>query len=132
MATLLLVDPDQARGHRLRRSLELLGHGVLVGHDVHDVDTRLREGGIDLILVDHFIGGGMLAFADVVRRLPDPVPFVMISSSQSAPTLSARLGAAALLLRPFSEAELVEVIQRIAGMSNLAEIETRRIATVPG
>lgn len=132
MATILLVDPDQARGHRLRRVLEVLGHGVLVGHDVHDVNTRLREGGIDLILVDHFVGGGMVAFVDVVKQLPDPVPFVMLSSSQSAPTMSARLGAAALLLRPFSEGELLDVLQRSFGVHNLADIETRRITTVAG
>ena len=132
MRTLLLLDPDQARGHGVRQTLEALGYVVLVGHDVADAELRLREHSIDLVLVDQFLGGGMSAFAEMIRRLPEPMPFVMLSSSQTSPALSARLGARALLLRPFSMGEIVEALAIVIGPSELGEISTRRISTVAG
>lgn len=132
MRTLLLLDPDQARGHAMRLTLEALGYRVTVGHDVADAEARLREGPIDLIFVDQFLGGGMSAFADLIRRVSDPVPFVMLSSSQTAPALSARLGARALLLRPFSKAEVIEALTIVIGPNEVGDISTRRITTVAG
>jgi len=69
------------------------------------------EGGIDVIVVDAEPAVA-IELSRSLHALPDPPPVVLVSSSPSAPEISAHIGAAAFLPKPFDVAELVAIIAR--------------------
>ncbi len=78
---------------------------------------RVREGGIDVILVDHWDSHvGLSEFVAALNRWPVPPPFVLISDSPRAPEISARLGAAAFVPKPCQADELIEMTKRFSVM----------------
>lgn len=95
--------------------LESSGHSVLVAQRTTDGIYRVREGGIDLILLDPGDGYGQLdQFLLALGRLPDPPPFVLLSSSPRAPEISAHVGAAAFLPMPCTEEDILDIAARFA------------------
>lgn len=113
VSTILVVqsDPDLNDGWCL--ALEEEGHAVLAAGGTDQGIERVREGGIDLIVVDGSREEHKLArLADELERLPDAPPFVLVSSRPAAPTISARLGAAAFVPKPCSPGELGRVVAR--------------------
>ena len=81
---------------------------------------RVREGGIDVILVDHWDSySGLSDFVGELNRLPDPPPFVLISDSPRAPEISARLGAAVFLPKPCAPEDIIAVAQRFGSVRAL-------------
>lgn len=84
---------------------------------VTDGINRVREGGIDLVLLDPGDGHEPLdRFLDALGRLPDPPPFVLVSSSPRAPEISAQVGAAAFLPKPCMDEDIIEVTERFASL----------------
>ena len=86
---------------------------------------RVREGGIDVILVDHWDShAGLSDFVGELNRLPDPPPFVLISDSPRAPEVSARLGAADFVPKPCATEDIIAVAQRFGSVRDMtAEFE---------
>ena len=97
----------------IRDSLSNRGYSLLVAETAAAGEDRLREGGIDVVVVEYEIPGGIEAFAQALERLPDPPPFVLVAGTAEAPVVSARLGAAALLTKPLSADDLIAVLQRM-------------------
>lgn len=93
--------------------MESSGHTVICAYAIDDGIRRVREGGIDVILVDHGDTDSRLtSFVNEIDRLPDPPPFVLISKSPRAPEISAHLGAAAFLPKPCLTDEILAVLER--------------------
>lgn len=98
-------------------AIETSGHAVICAYAIEDGIRRVREGGIDVILVDrNDSDGGLTEFVTEIDRLPDPPPFVLISESPLAPEISAHLGAAAFLPKPCPPEEIVGIIDRFGAI----------------
>jgi DNA-binding response OmpR family regulator len=110
MGSILLVEAEQ-QCDRSEAAVRRAGHDVVVAISARDAFSRTSEGGIDAIVVD---GEPAVAveLARMLHALPDPPPLVLVSSSPAAPEISARVGAAGFLPKPFEGAELVAIIAR--------------------
>jgi DNA-binding NtrC family response regulator len=130
VAAILIVDADPTERDLFRVALESRGHAVIVAGGAIDAIERLREGGIDLVIHHHQDPGQTRALAEGLERLPDAPPFVMISGAIDAPTLSARLGAAAFVAHPCGVDDLIApvdqvLLSRYSVPKALEEIPTR-------
>jgi DNA-binding response OmpR family regulator len=115
VSTVLIIQSDPALNDVWALGLEASGHTVLAATATADGINRVREGGIDVIVVDSQGGERDLTqFVAELDRLPDSPPFVLVSDSPGAPEVSARVGAAAFLPKPCDEDELAAVVRRIS------------------
>lgn len=96
----------------MQKPLEAQGHQVIAA-GATDGEERLREGGIDVVVVEYELDGGIEPFVQALDRLPDPPPFVLVGGTSDAPAGSARLGAAAFIMKPCNPDELVSVLRRM-------------------
>jgi len=116
VGSILLVEHDQVTRDRWMTALDAGGHAVLVakGHD--NAIAVLRDGGIDVVVID---GAdqctGVMELARAIEALPDAPPVVLVSSSLAAPEISARIGAAVFLPKPCEASELLAVVNRLVG-----------------
>jgi len=89
---------------------------VISAFAVRDALLRLREGGIDVVLIDSYDPRvGVMELARHMESLPDTPPLVLVSGSPHAPEISARIGAAAFIPKPYEASELVVAVDRVAG-----------------
>jgi len=98
-------------------ALEGSGYLVLSAEDTNQGMIHVDSGGIDVIVVDSCdcAPGSQLAdFLSALAGLPEAPPFVLISESPSAPSDSARLGAAAFVPKPCATDDLDLVLTRMA------------------
>lgn len=117
MSTVLVVEADPKLCRRWSSALELAGHSVLVAQRLTDGIHRVREGGIDLIFLDPGDGPkGLEYFVVALSRLPDPPPFILISSSPKAPEISAHVGAATFLPKPCTGDDIADLASRYASI----------------
>ncbi|MBA3502442.1 MAG: response regulator [Myxococcota bacterium] len=116
MGSILLVETDPETTERWANALDTAGHAVFTADGLHDAPTLLREGGIDVVVIDCYDQCvGVIELARNIELLPDAPPIVLISNSPVAPEVSVRIGAAAFLPKPCEPAELVAVIARLLG-----------------
>lgn len=116
MGSVLLVETDPQTAERWARDLAAAGHEVLVADTLRDAPPLIREGGIDVVVIDCYGPcTGVIELARDIEMLPEPPPLVLVSNSPVAPEVSARAGAAAFLPKPCEPAELVAVIARLLG-----------------
>lgn len=116
MGSILVVQSDPDTRDRLGTALREAGHEVIVAFVVREAVLRLREGGIDVVVVDALDPRvGVSELARHMESLPDTPPFVLLSGSPHAPEISARVGAAAFIPKPYDPAELVVAIDRLTG-----------------
>lgn len=117
MSTVLVVQADSALNQDWCAAVESDGHTVISAQGVVEGIRRVREGGIDVILVDHWDShAGLVDFVGELNRLPDPPPFVLISDSPRAPEISARLGAAVFLPKPCDSEDIIAVARRFGSV----------------
>ena len=114
MLSVVLVASDVELREAWRRELELDRHAIIVASTAASGLERLREGGIDLVLVDLEVAGGIGPLLAGLERLPDAPPLVLISGKIEAPALSARVGAAAFVTKLDALEELAAVVRRVA------------------
>jgi DNA-binding response OmpR family regulator len=114
VSTVLIVQSDPTLNDGWTLTLEASGHTVLAARATTDGIERVREGGIDVIVVDTEDGGDSLTeFVAELDRLPDAPPFVLVSASPQVPQISARLGAAGFLPKPCDGAEVEQLVKRL-------------------
>ncbi len=126
MSTILLVQADAELTDGWSLALEASDHTVLAARTTTEGIERVREGGIDVIVVDGSPGSkAVVNFVSHLDRLPDAPPLVLVSSSPDAPEISARLGASAFLPKPCSTGELEEIVTRLStsGVSPIVDDE---------
>jgi len=112
VSTVLLILAGTGMGWK--DALEGSGIDVLSARRLTDGVKRLREGGIDLVVIE--AEGDPKPVEDFVselERLPDPPPFLLTSSRPSAPELSAHLGAVGFLPKPCTPSELADAVHRV-------------------
>ena len=113
VSTVLIVQADPELNKDWCTTIESSGYSVISAHGVKDGVHRIREGGIDLIFVDHLHSeDGLNEFVKQLSRLPDPPPFVLISDSPRAPEISAQVGAAAFVPKPCATEEIISLTHR--------------------
>jgi DNA-binding NtrC family response regulator len=114
MASVVLIASDVGCREAWRVELEAHRHEVMLATTTRAAMDRLREGGVDLLLIDHEVLGGIRMLLADLERLPDAPPFVLISGAVDAPALSAHIGAAAFVPKVTAVEELAAVVQRVA------------------
>lgn len=120
MSTLVLLASDIGARDALRVSLKSHGFDVIVAPHANDAVDRLREGGVDVVVVDYEVEGGIDPLLAGLAKLPDAPPLVLISGAIDAPAVSARLGAAAFVAKPCIIEELVDVLRRATSSRSAA------------
>ena len=98
----------------LEGTLRGAGHEVLVA-TLRDAVLRLSEGGIDVVVIDASEPRGLTEVARGIDALPDAPPIVLVSGSTEAPEISARIGAALFVPKPYEPGELVAAVAKLLG-----------------
>ncbi len=94
---ILYIDDDPGLGRLVQRALQSRGYAVEVVLDCGAGLARLREGGIDLVALDHHMPGqtGLDLLPDI-RALPDAPPVVYVTGSEDSRVAVAALKAGAV------------------------------------
>jgi CheY-like chemotaxis protein len=112
----LLVEADPETCDRWSTALGAAGHAVLAATAMADALPLIREGGIDVVVIDDYDSCvGVVELARGIDALPDAPPIVLVSGSPAAPEISARIGTAQFLPKPCEPAELVAIVGRFLG-----------------
>ena len=116
MATVLIVDDDAALRESIAETLTDLGHAPIEAVDGRAALARLRQPGIDAVLLDLRMPG--LDGMEVLRRLraqPESPPIAVLTAVPTAGnTIEAmRLGAVDHLAKPVGRAELAALLARM-------------------
>ena len=116
VGSILVVASDPEARDRMAAGLREGGHEVLIAPSLRDGLARVREGGIDAVVLDSYDPrAGVVELAREIESLPDAPPVVLVSGSPHAPEISARIGAVAFVPKPYEPGELVAVIGRVVG-----------------
>jgi CheY-like chemotaxis protein len=107
VGSILLVEADPETCGRWSADLGIAGHAVLTATAMRDALSTIREGGIDVVVIDAYDPCvGVVELAAALERLPDTPPLVLVSGSPAAPEIFAK---------PCEPDELVDVISRLLG-----------------
>jgi DNA-binding NtrC family response regulator len=116
MGSILIVEADIATSAEWASAIDSSGHSVLTASGMREALSRVREGGIDVVVIDVYdLRAGVAELARGMNALPDAPPFILISASPAAPTYSARIGAATFLTKPCEPSEVVTAVGRLLG-----------------
>lgn len=116
VGSILLVEVDPETCGRWSADLGFAGHAVLTATAMRDALSTIRDGGIDVVVIDAYDPCvGVVELAAAMETLPDTPPVVLVSGSPAAPEISARISAAHFLAKPCEPDELVHVVARLLG-----------------
>lgn len=114
MGSILLVEADPEVCEQWATALGARGHAVHTAALTRDALPLLRDGGIDVVVVDAYDPRiGTVELARSIALLPDAPPLILVSASPHAPELSARMGAVAFVPKPCDAAEIVAAVSRV-------------------
>jgi DNA-binding NtrC family response regulator len=106
------VSSDPTCRYDWEAALEEAGHDVVLTTTAAGAEQQLLSGGVDLVVAEYEVAGGLGPLRSGLVRVPDPPPLVLLSGAADAPAVSARLGAAAFVMKPCSGQELAAVVTR--------------------
>ncbi|MGE0398539.1 MAG: response regulator [Kofleriaceae bacterium] len=116
MGSILLVEADPQVCDQWATALGAKGHAVHTAAQTRDALPMVRDGGIDVVIVDAYDPRiGTVDLARSIASLPDAPPLILVSGSPHAPELSARMGAVAFVPKPCDAAEIVATVERVVG-----------------
>jgi DNA-binding NtrC family response regulator len=119
MGTVLVVQPDPELSEAWTGALVADGHDVLGAGAVREAIVHIREGGIDIVVVDAYdprdARTGITELVGALERLPDAPPLILVSGLPNAPELSARIGAAGFVTKPCEPADVCNEVLRVVG-----------------
>ena len=114
MGSILLVEVDPSVCDEWATALGAMGHAVHTATLARDALPMVRDGGIDVVIVDaHDPRVGTVDLARNIALLPDAPPLILVSGSPHAPELSARMGAVAFVPKPCDAADIVAAVDRV-------------------
>jgi CheY-like chemotaxis protein len=117
MAHILVIDDDAAVRQAMRRMLIDAGHSVVEADNGATGIAQVTQGAIDVVLTDIIMPGteGVETIQQIRRLRPDMKIIAMSGSYSSDAYLSAaaKLGAHAVLKKPFRTAELRDTINQV-------------------
>ena len=113
--TLLILRPGCDSEDTWTPELEAIGYTVLYAEEAGQALVHIRAGGVDCVIIDSTTDrtDRITSFVAELSNQPEAPPFVLVSSSPSAPTYSAKLGAAAFLPKPCCAGELDHLLTRM-------------------
>lgn len=87
--TVLIVEDDEDIALLERRSLEKAGYAVVSTTAAEDAMNHLRQGGIDLIILDYLLPGGLtgLHFYEEMKRAGYRLPVIMVTALSDEATI---------------------------------------------
>lgn len=95
-------------------ALAASGRSVLAASGTREALRLVREGGIDVIVIDVYDPrAGVLELARAMEALPDAPPILLISGSPEAPQISVRIGVAMFLPKPCEPSEVVAAVGQL-------------------
>jgi len=112
VAVILLVTSDAASREGWEADLGEAGHVVLVTATAAAALSQLLAGGIDVVIAEYEVAGGLAPLTSALGRLPDRPPLVLLSGAADAPAVSAHVGAAAFVMKPCSGSELAAIVKK--------------------
>lgn len=116
MGSILIVQADQYVGEQWAAALGEVGHAVTTVSVARDALPTIRDGGIDVIVIDVYDPRiGVLELARSIELLPDGPPIILVSGSPHAPEISARIGAVAFVPQPCESSEIVAAVAQVVG-----------------
>ena len=126
MARILIVDDSPSQLLGIRRIVEKLGHEAVTAEDGAQAIDRARSEQPDLILMDVVMPNlnGFQATRAITR---DPqtkhIPVVMVTTKdqETDRVWGMRQGAKGYLSKPFTEAQLAELIDRTIGTATMMQ-----------
>lgn len=97
MIKLLFIDDDPALGRLIQKRLGRTECTVVLAHSSADGLAILRDGGIDVVALDHYMPGrdGLSALADIMN-LEDPPPVIYVTGTNESRVAAAALKAGAV------------------------------------
>ncbi len=114
--SILVVDDDRDVASSVKEYLTQEGHSVALAHSGRDGLTRVRDGGIALLLVDLRLPDmDGIELMQAAQRLPDPPEIVVITgyATISSAVQAMEGGIAGYLEKPFEMPRLAAVVQRV-------------------
>ena len=116
MDSILLVEADVTTSEQWAAALSESGHSVLTASGMREALRLVREGGIDVVVIDVYDPqAGVVELARGMEALPDAPPILLISGSPAAPQISVRIGAAMFMPKPCEPGEVVTAIGQLLG-----------------
>lgn len=118
MATILIIDDEVQIRSLMRRILESRGHEVLEADDGRPAKRLLAKREVDLVICDLFMPDqdGLQTIRELHKEFPS-LPVIAASGAQAWGTnflnVAGKLGASAMLAKPFSPAELLAAVARL-------------------
>jgi CheY-like chemotaxis protein len=129
VARIIVVEDNPQERHLLRLLLEREGHQVVEAGDGGEAIRAFRQQPSELLLCDLFMPGkeGLETIRELRRDFPD-VKIVAMSGGAFNRALNflpiaARLGALAVLSKPFTVEALLAVVEDVLGKSDTAQRE---------
>ena len=116
VGSILLVEADPMVCDLWVTALGGMGHTVHSAAFARDALPMVRDGGIDVVVVDAYDPRiGTVELARSIALLPDAPPVILVSGSPHAPEISARMGAVAFVPKPCDAHEIVSAVERVVG-----------------
>jgi DNA-binding NtrC family response regulator len=116
VGSILLVEADVVTSDEWAAAIAEAGHSVLTASGMREALLLVREGGIDVVVIDVYDPrAGVVELARGMDALPDAPPIILVSGSPAAPEVSARIGAASFVPKPCEPAEVVSAVGRLLG-----------------
>ena len=114
--TLLILSPGSGPDESWTPELEERGYTVLYAEEPGQALVHVRTAEVDCVLINSPTDG-CVSVTEFVNTLSSEIqapPIVLVSSSPSAPTYSAKLGAAAFVPKPCCADEVEHVLARMS------------------
>jgi DNA-binding NtrC family response regulator len=119
-SSVLIVDDDAGLRETLRRMIDSVGYEVACVEDARAAISTITEKMPDIIITDIYMpAGDGFELLNWLRNNGMRVPVIAMSGSSSGVgdydqlSMAERLGAAAVLDKPFRQSKLVETIDRV-------------------
>ena len=112
---ILVVDDERSINRLACEYLRLGGFETVPAYDGESALAALREGGIDLVVLDIRLPGiGGLEVLDALKKDPrtSSIPVILLSASVP-PSAAKPEGAAALMSKPFSPKGLADAVRKL-------------------
>jgi two-component sensor histidine kinase len=124
---LLYIDDDPALARLVQKGLQRRGYVVQPVPDGDAGLAKLREGGIDVVALDHYMPGqDGLATLAAIRAMPDPPPVIYVTGTQESSVAVAALKAGACdYVAKTAEGEFVDLLARSIDQC-VAAVQMRR------
>lgn len=119
MATILIIDDDEALRGTMRRILERQGHGVLEAGDGREGMALFRERDPDVVITDLIMPGqeGIETILQLRTEYPGARVLAVSGGGRVAPggplSDAVEFGADASLAKPFSVEQLQQAVERL-------------------